>query len=73
MKNRIWLTLVLEKQMIDPSAIVCQRITDFLLQTQDCYMRRREYQLLDSASYFLDKIDELTEESYLPELQDILR
>lgn len=41
--------------------------------TQDCYMRRREYQLLDSASYFLDKIDELTEESYLPELQDILR
>ncbi|KAI0211148.1 Guanine nucleotide-binding protein G(q) subunit alpha [Lamellibrachia satsuma] len=40
---------------------------------QECYDRRREYQLTDSAKYYLDSIDRISLEGYLPTLQDILR
>jgi guanine nucleotide-binding protein G(q) subunit alpha len=40
---------------------------------QECYDRRREYQLTDSAKYYLDGIDEIARPDYLPTLQDILR
>jgi len=40
---------------------------------QECYDRRREYQLTDSAKYYLDAIDRIAEPDYLPSLQDILR
>lgn len=40
---------------------------------QECYNRRREYQLTDSAKYYLDKTDEVANSSYLPSEQDILR
>lgn len=40
---------------------------------QECYDRRREYQLTDSAKYYLDSIDTISEPDYLPTLQDILR
>lgn len=40
---------------------------------QECYTRRRQYQLTDSAKYYLDSIDRLTGRNYLPTLQDILR
>jgi len=40
---------------------------------QECYDRRREYQLTDSAKYYLDSIDRIQEDDYLPTLQDILR
>lgn len=40
---------------------------------QECYERRREYQLTDSAKYYLDALDRVTESEYLPTLQDILR
>lgn len=40
---------------------------------QECYDRRREYQLTDSAKYYLDSIDRIAEPDYLPSLQDILR
>lgn len=40
---------------------------------QECYDRRREYQLTDSAKYYLDSIDRISLEDYLPTLQDILR
>ena len=40
---------------------------------QQCYSRSNEYQLIDSASYFLDKIDEIRSGDYLPSDQDILR
>ncbi|CAG2214483.1 GNAQ [Mytilus edulis] len=40
---------------------------------QECYDRRREYQLTDSAKYYLDDVDRLTQPNYLPTLQDILR
>lgn len=40
---------------------------------QECYDRRREYQLTDSAKYYLDNIERVAEPDYLPSLQDILR
>lgn len=40
---------------------------------QACYMRSREYQLNDSAKYYLDEIDRLSDDQYLPTEQDVLR
>lgn len=40
---------------------------------QECYDRRREYQLTDSTKYYLDNLDVIAEPTYLPSLQDILR
>jgi len=40
---------------------------------QECYGRRREYQLTDSAKYYLSDIDRVAEVGYLPTQQDILR
>ncbi|XP_074493934.1 guanine nucleotide-binding protein subunit alpha-14-like [Sebastes fasciatus] len=40
---------------------------------QECYDRRREYQLSDSTKYYLTQLDRISEPSYLPDLQDILR
>lgn len=39
----------------------------------ECYDRRREYQLTDSAKYYLDNLDRISQSDYLPTLQDILR
>ena len=40
---------------------------------QQCFNRSNEYQLNDSAKYFLDKLDEIGSPQYLPSIQDILR
>ncbi|XP_062409648.1 guanine nucleotide-binding protein subunit alpha-14-like [Sardina pilchardus] len=40
---------------------------------QQCYERRREFQLSDSAKYYLSDIDRLSAVGYLPTEQDILR
>ncbi|CAH8555506.1 unnamed protein product [Schistosoma turkestanicum] len=40
---------------------------------KECYDRRREYQLTDSAKYYLDNLDRISQSDYLPTLQDILR
>jgi guanine nucleotide-binding protein G(q) subunit alpha len=39
----------------------------------ECYDRRREYQLTDSAKYYLTDIDRIKQHDYLPTQQDILR
>jgi len=38
-----------------------------------CYERSNEYQLIDSAKYFLDKVAEVRRDDYNPSEQDILR
>ncbi|KAF5915665.1 hypothetical protein HPG69_005600 [Diceros bicornis minor] len=38
-----------------------------------CYERRREFQLLDSAVYYLSHLERITEEGYIPTAQDVLR
>ncbi|XP_024154912.1 guanine nucleotide-binding protein subunit alpha-14 [Oryzias melastigma] len=40
---------------------------------QQCYERRREYQLSDSAKYYLSDLDRISSPQYIPTLQDILR
>ncbi|GFO11397.1 guanine nucleotide-binding protein g(s) subunit alpha [Plakobranchus ocellatus] len=40
---------------------------------QQCYDRSHEYQLIDCAKYFLDKIGEIRSPNYAPSDQDILR
>ncbi|CAK9292233.1 unnamed protein product [Gordionus sp. m RMFG-2023] len=40
---------------------------------QECYDRRREYQLTDSAKYYLTDVDRISQLDYLPTQQDILR
>uniref|UniRef100_A0A915HHD9 Uncharacterized protein n=1 Tax=Romanomermis culicivorax TaxID=13658 RepID=A0A915HHD9_ROMCU len=38
---------------------------------QTCYERRAEIDLLESAKYFLDDVDRVTNQSYVPTPQDI--
>lgn len=40
---------------------------------QQCFQRSNEYQLNDSARYFLDDLDRLGRKDYMPTEQDILR
>jgi len=40
---------------------------------QECYDRRREYQLTDSAKYYLSDIDRIAQPDYVCTQQDILR
>ena len=40
---------------------------------QQCFNRSNEYQLNDSAKYFLDQLDAIGSPNYLPSIQDILR
>jgi hypothetical protein len=39
----------------------------------ECYLRSNEYQLIDCAKYFLDRVLDLKNPEYLPSEQDILR
>ncbi|XP_028273369.1 guanine nucleotide-binding protein G(q) subunit alpha-like [Parambassis ranga] len=43
------------------------------LGIQKCYDRRREFQLDDSAKYYLNDMDRIAASDYIPTLQDILR
>lgn len=40
---------------------------------QACFDRAAEYQLNDSASYYLNQLDGITDPNYLPNEQDVLR
>lgn len=40
---------------------------------QECFSRSNEFQLIDCAQYFLDKVQEVYSKNYVPSDQDILR
>ncbi|KAK3103179.1 hypothetical protein FSP39_017069 [Pinctada imbricata] len=40
---------------------------------QDCFGRSREYQLNDSAEYYLSALDRISQPNYIPTEQDVLR
>lgn len=42
-------------------------------EIQQAYQRRNEFQLVDSAAYFLGNVTKFTAEKYVPSDQDILR
>ncbi|XP_072310820.1 guanine nucleotide-binding protein G(q) subunit alpha-like [Eucyclogobius newberryi] len=40
---------------------------------QECYCRKREYQLSDSTKYYLNNLDRIGDPAYVPSQQDVLR
>lgn len=40
---------------------------------QQCFGRSREYQLNDSAAYYLNSLDRISQPNYIPTQQDVLR
>lgn len=40
---------------------------------QHCFSRSREYQLNDSAAYYLNSLDRISQPDYIPTQQDVLR
>jgi guanine nucleotide-binding protein G(i) subunit alpha len=40
---------------------------------QDCFSRSREYQLNDSAEYYLNALERISQSAYVPTEQDVLR
>ncbi|KPP57585.1 guanine nucleotide-binding protein G(q) subunit alpha-like, partial [Scleropages formosus] len=40
---------------------------------RQCYIRRREYQLLDSTEYFMTNLERIATPGYIPTAQDVLR
>ena len=40
---------------------------------KQCFRRSREYQLIDSAGYFLDRTEQICDPAFCPSDQDILR
>uniref|UniRef100_A0AAR2JSW8 Guanine nucleotide binding protein (G protein), alpha inhibiting activity polypeptide 3 n=1 Tax=Pygocentrus nattereri TaxID=42514 RepID=A0AAR2JSW8_PYGNA len=40
---------------------------------QSCFARSREYQLNDSASYYLNDLERISQQGYMPTQQDVLR
>lgn len=40
---------------------------------QQCFGRSREYQLNDSAAYYLNSLDRISHPNYIPTQQDVLR
>lgn len=43
------------------------------LGVQQCFGRSREYQLNDSAAYYLNSLDRISQPNYIPTQQDVLR
>lgn len=41
--------------------------------TKECFERSREYQLNDSASYYLNSLDRVSQPGYIPTQDDVLR
>ena len=48
-------------------------ISVFSLYFQHCFSRSREYQLNDSAAYYLNQLDRIASPHYVPTQQDVLR
>ena len=49
---------------------------DFLWRdrgVKECFGRRNEYQISDSAEYFLDNLDRISSDGFMPNVEDVLR
>jgi len=74
-KNRDYASLLQSCNTFDMSDDIAKAIKQLwkdpkILEVWDV---RNEFQVLDSASYFFDKIDTIAEEDYIPSIDDILK
>lgn len=65
-------TTLPDGQMSQDLAVVMKRLW-FDGGVQRCYDRNREYQLNDSAAYYLNSLDRISAVGYVPTQQDVLR
>jgi guanine nucleotide-binding protein G(o) subunit alpha len=61
------------QEFIDQELVESMKILWADASVQQCYDRSNEYQLSDSAKYFLDSLDRIGAADYLPSVQDVLR
>ena len=56
-----------------PQVVQAMEILWLSPEMQQAYQRRNEFQLADSAAYFLSNVSKFTSDNYVPSDQDILR
>ncbi|KAG3287083.1 guanine nucleotide-binding protein subunit alpha-14 [Marmota monax] len=70
---------IIKEVEVDKVSVLCRDQVEAIKQLwqdpgiQECYDRRREYQLSDSAKYYLTDIDRIAMPSFVPTQQDVLR
>ncbi|VTJ73318.1 Hypothetical predicted protein [Marmota monax] len=70
---------IIKEVEVDKVSVLCRDQVEAIKQVwqdpgiQECYDRRREYQLSDSAKYYLTDIDRIAMPSFVPTQQDVLR
>lgn len=62
-----------DTEPFDAQLLACMKRLWADPNVQACFMRSNEYQLNDSAQYFLDQLDRIGSPEFLPSEQDILR
>jgi guanine nucleotide-binding protein G(o) subunit alpha len=62
-----------DTEPFDGQLLACMRRLWLSESVQACFMRSNEYQLNDSAQYFLDQLERIGSADFLPTEQDILR
>ncbi len=62
-----------DTEPFEPQLLLCMKHLWCDQNIQQCFMRSNEYQLNDSAQYFLDQLDRIGAHDFLPTEQDILR
>jgi len=62
-----------DTEPFDNQLLTCMKRLWSDTNVQACFMRSNEYQLNDSAQYFLDQLDRIGSSTFLPREQDILR
>ncbi|VDN55666.1 unnamed protein product [Dracunculus medinensis] len=58
---------------LPPELAVCMKRLWADSGVQECFMRSREYQLNDSAPYYLNYLDRISQPGYVPTQDDVLR
>ena len=62
-----------DTEPFDAQLLACMKRLWMNESVQVCFMRSNEYQLNDSAQYFLDQLERIGSTDFLPTEQDILR
>ncbi|CAD6196882.1 unnamed protein product [Caenorhabditis auriculariae] len=73
--GRKFLTLIhqMDEGELSPDLALAMKKLWADVGVQTCYLRSREYQLNDSAAYYLNAIDRISQVDYIPTQDDIIR